>query len=133
MRVQDGKAEAWAPVQNPRAAREGVASVLGLELENVTVHQTLLGGGFGRKAKPDFVSEAAWVAQAFEGRPVKLQWTREDDVQHAFFHAVSVDHLEASLDADGNATQVTINTACHTTYWRLLNMFYFSRVQVRKL
>ena len=104
VRVQDGKAEAWAPVQHPRAAREGVASVLGLELENVTVHQTLLGGGFGRKSKPDFVSEAAWVAQAFEGRPVKLQWTREDDVQHAFFHAVSVDHLEASLDADGNAT-----------------------------
>ncbi|MCG7199706.1 molybdopterin-dependent oxidoreductase [Marinobacter pelagius] len=104
VRVSNGKAEVWAPVQNPRATRDGVAGVLGLDRENVTVHQTLLGGGFGRKSKPDFVSEAARIAKEFEGQPIKLQWSREDDIQHAYFHAVSVDHLEAGLDADGNAT-----------------------------
>ncbi|SFR43627.1 isoquinoline 1-oxidoreductase, beta subunit [Marinobacter daqiaonensis] len=104
VRIRDGKAEAWAPVQNPRATREGIAGVLEMDLENVTVHQTLLGGGFGRKSKPDFVTEAAQVAKAFEGQPVKLQWSREDDIHHAYFHAVSVDHLEAGLDSDGKAT-----------------------------
>ncbi|HKK56199.1 xanthine dehydrogenase family protein molybdopterin-binding subunit [Marinobacter sp.] len=104
VRVRDGKAEAWAPVQNPRATREGVAGMLELDVKNVTVHQTLLGGGFGRKSKPDFVIEAARLAREFEGQPIKLQWSREDDIQHAYFHAVSVDHLEAGLDDDGKAT-----------------------------
>ncbi|MEE2764666.1 MAG: xanthine dehydrogenase family protein molybdopterin-binding subunit [Pseudomonadota bacterium] len=104
VRIQDGKAEAWAPVQNPTATRDGIAGILGIDRTKVTVHQTLLGGGFGRKSKPDFVSEAARIAQEFEGQPVKLQWSREDDIQHAYFHAVSVDHLEAGLDADGKAT-----------------------------
>ena len=96
-------AEAWAPVQHPRATREGVAGALGLDLDKVTVHQTLLGGGFGRKSKPDFVIEAAILAKQFEGRPVRVQWTREDDIHHAYFHAVSVDRLQAGLDKDGKA------------------------------
>lgn len=104
VRVKGGTAEAWAPVQNPKATRDGVAGILGMDSENVTVHQTLLGGGFGRKSKPDFVSEAARIAKEFEGTPIKLQWSREDDVQHAYFHAVSVDHLQAGLDSDGKAT-----------------------------
>lgn len=104
VRVSKGKAEAWAPVQNPRATREGIAGLLKMDLEKVTVHQTLLGGGFGRKSKPDFVTEAASIAKEFQGQPIKLQWSREDDIQHAYFHAVSVDHLEAGLDADGKAT-----------------------------
>ncbi|GEN27025.1 aldehyde dehydrogenase [Halovibrio variabilis] len=104
VRITEGKAEAWAPIQNPRATREGIAAALGIDQENVTVHQTLLGGGFGRKSKPDFVTEAARVAQHFEGQPIKLQWSREDDIQHAYFHAVSVDHLDAGLDSGGNAT-----------------------------
>jgi len=75
-----------------------------MDLDNVTLHQTLLGGGFGRKSKPDFVMEAALVAKEFEGHPIKLQWSREDDIHHAYFHAVSVDHLDAGLDAEGKAT-----------------------------
>jgi isoquinoline 1-oxidoreductase beta subunit len=102
--IKNGKAEAWAPVQHPRAAREGIAGVLEMDLDNVTLHQTLLGGGFGRKSKPDFVMEAALVAKEFEGHPIKLQWSREDDIHHAYFHAVSVDHLDAGLDAEGKAT-----------------------------
>lgn len=102
-RVADGRAEVWAPVQNPQAAREGVASRLDLPVENVTVHVTLLGGGFGRKSKPDYIFEAASLAREFEGRPVRVQWTREDDIHHAYFHAVSLDRLEAGLNADGKA------------------------------
>ena len=104
VRFKEGKAEAWAPVQHPRATREGIAGVLGLDKEQVTVHQTLLGGGFGRKSKPDFVLEAAQLAKSFEGQPVKLQWSREDDIQHDYYHAVSVDYLEAGLDDEGKAT-----------------------------
>ncbi|PMR67002.1 xanthine dehydrogenase family protein molybdopterin-binding subunit [Halomonas heilongjiangensis] len=100
-RLAEGKAEIWAPVQSPQAARDGVAERLGLDPEDVTVNVTLLGGGFGRKSKPDFVVEAASLAQEFEGRPVRVQWTREDDIQHDYFHAVSVDRLEAGLDGDG--------------------------------
>lgn len=101
--VKNGEAEVWAPVQNPRATRDTVAGRLGLDREKVRVNVTLLGGGFGRKSKPDYAAEAASVAQAFEGRPVRLQWTREDDIHHAYFHAVSVDHLEAGLDGEGKA------------------------------
>jgi isoquinoline 1-oxidoreductase beta subunit len=104
VRIKDGQAEVWAPVQNPRATREGVAGRLGMDKKQVTVHVTLLGGGFGRKSKPDFVTEAAVIASAFKGRPVRLQWSREDDIHHAYFHTVSVDHLDAGLDADGKAT-----------------------------
>lgn len=104
VRLKDGKAEAWSPVQHPHAARQGIAATLDIELKDVTLHQTLLGGGFGRKSKPDFVIEAARLAKEFEGRPVRVQWTREDDIQHAYFHAVSVDRLEAALDSDGKAT-----------------------------
>ncbi|MFC3283944.1 xanthine dehydrogenase family protein molybdopterin-binding subunit [Litchfieldella rifensis] len=102
-RMSDGRAEVWAPLQNPQAARDGVAQRLGLEPDAVTVNVTLLGGGFGRKSKPDFVVEAAELAKAYKGRAVRVQWTREDDLHHAYFHALSVDRLEAGLDADGKA------------------------------
>jgi isoquinoline 1-oxidoreductase subunit beta len=67
----------------------------------VDVHVTLLGGGFGRKSKPDFAIEAAVVSKAMEGKPVKLTWTREDDLMHTYFHTVSVEHLEAGVDGQG--------------------------------
>ncbi len=67
VRISDGKVEAWAPIQNPRAARLGVAERLGMDPENITVHVTLLGGGFGRKSKPDFIIEAASIAESFKG------------------------------------------------------------------
>ncbi|MBZ2168200.1 xanthine dehydrogenase family protein molybdopterin-binding subunit [Marinobacter sp. F4216] len=103
-RVQKGNAEIWAPTQNPQATRTKVAERLGLDVTNVTVNVTLLGGAFGRKAKPDFAIEAAAIAQWFEGRPVTLQWTREDDLQHGYYQTVSLDHLEAGLDERGRAT-----------------------------
>ncbi|RZK98105.1 MAG: xanthine dehydrogenase family protein molybdopterin-binding subunit, partial [Methylobacterium sp.] len=98
--VRNGKAEIWAPVQSPGGTREDVAKTLDLPIENVTVHVTLLGGGFGRKSKCDFALEAALLSQKL-GAPVRVQWTREDDVRHDFLHTVSAERIEAGLDKAG--------------------------------
>lgn len=100
-RIVDGHCEIWAPVQAPQGARDNVAAHLGFKPEQVTLNVTLLGGGFGRKSKSDFVSEAALVSKALGGTPVKLQWTREDDLRHGYYHAVAVERLEAALDSQG--------------------------------
>ncbi|WP_369856029.1 molybdopterin cofactor-binding domain-containing protein [Candidatus Thalassolituus haligoni] len=104
VQIEGDRAEAWAPVQNPQATRDGIAGRLSLKPENVTVHSTLLGGGFGRKAKPDFVFEAADLSRIMAGRPVRVQWSREDDLHHGFFHTVSLDRLEAALNDAGKVT-----------------------------
>jgi isoquinoline 1-oxidoreductase subunit beta len=98
--VKDGKAEIWAPVQNPGGTREDVAKTLGIPEANVTVNVTLLGGGFGRKSKCDFALKAALLSKAI-GSPVKVQWTRDDDLRHDFLHTVSVERIEAGLDKNG--------------------------------
>jgi len=98
--VKDGKAEIWAPVQSPGGTREDVAKTLGIPEDDVTVNVTLLGGGFGRKSKCDFALEAALLSKEL-GLPVKVQWTREDDVRHDFLHTVSAERIEAGLDANG--------------------------------
>ncbi len=101
VRIAQGKCEVWACVQSPQATRDLVAKRLGMPPEAVTVNVTLLGGGFGRKSKPDFVVEAAAVSKAMDGKPVKVTWTREDDLMHTYFHTVSAERLEAGLDAQG--------------------------------
>ena len=103
-RIVDGRCEVWAPTQAPQGTRDDVAKRLGLSADKVTVHVTLLGGGFGRKSKHDFALEAAFLSQAMGGQPVKVTWTREDDLHHDFFHTVSVEHLQAGLDATGKTT-----------------------------
>ncbi|WP_299838513.1 molybdopterin cofactor-binding domain-containing protein [uncultured Jannaschia sp.] len=100
--IRDGRAEAWACTQAPQVTRLRLAERLGLEKEDVTVNVTLLGGGFGRKSKPDFVIEAGILSQAMDGAPVKLTWTREDDIHHGYYHTVSVEKMSAGLD-DGGA------------------------------
>jgi isoquinoline 1-oxidoreductase beta subunit len=99
-RRADGKWEIWAPVQSPGGARDDVAKALGAKPEDVTLHTTLLGGGFGRKSKCDFAIEAALLSRAMEGAPVKVVWTREDDIHHDFYHTVTLDRFEAGLDAN---------------------------------
>jgi len=103
-RIVDGVCEVWACTQSPQAARDRVGKRLNLATDKVTVHVTLLGGGFGRKSKADFVVEAALIAQAMGGQPVKLTWTREDDLHHDYFHTVCAQHLEAGLDTGGRVT-----------------------------
>ena len=97
----DGACEVWAPSQAPQVTRERIAERLGIAVDQVTVHVTLLGGGFGRKSKPDFILEAAVLAKEFPGRHVRVQWTREDDVQHSYFHTVSLQYLRGALDEQG--------------------------------
>jgi len=99
--VKDGRCEVWTSIQNPQAALAGVAARLALKAGQVRVNPLLIGGGFGRKSKPDFVVEAAVVAQAMPGTPVKLVWTREDDLRHDYLHTVSIERLEAALKPDG--------------------------------
>ena len=98
----DGTCEVWACTQDPQAARNQVAGTLGIDKEQVTVNVTLLGGGFGRKSKPDFIAEAAWLARE-SGRPVKVSWTREDDLRHGYLHSVSAQYFRAGMDEEGNA------------------------------
>ncbi|TFV38097.1 xanthine dehydrogenase family protein molybdopterin-binding subunit [Bradyrhizobium frederickii] len=98
--VKGDKAEIWAPVQSPGGTREDVAKTLGIPEGNVTVNVTLLGGGFGRKSKCDFALEAALLSKEL-GAPVKVQWTREDDIHNGFLHTVSVERIEAGLDKNG--------------------------------
>ena len=92
---RDGKVLAWAPTQNPQAVQETIAGVLGIKKEDVTCHVTLLGGGFGRKSKPDQVAEAAVLSKQL-GKPVKVVWTREDDIHFDFFHSVAAMYMKAA-------------------------------------
>ena len=96
--VSGNSCEVWAPTQNPQAAQTEVARVLGMPPDNVRVHVTFLGGGFGRKSKADFCSEAALLSKRL-GAPVRVQFTREDDVRHDYVNAVSTNRLTAGLDA----------------------------------
>ena len=96
----NGRCEVWACTQDPQTARDVVAGMVGLNKEQVTVNVTFLGGGFGRKSKPDFIAEAAFLSKEMKA-PVKVVWTREDDLQNGFPHTVSLQRLEAGLDGSG--------------------------------
>jgi isoquinoline 1-oxidoreductase subunit beta len=97
---KNGKATIWAPTQNPQGAQDTVAKELGIAKEDVICHVTLLGGGFGRKSKPDYVAEAAVLSKKL-GRPVKVVWTREDDIKFDYYNAVASMYFKATLGANG--------------------------------
>jgi isoquinoline 1-oxidoreductase beta subunit len=97
---QNGKVEAWCPTQDPQSVQTAVAAALGVEPKDVTCHVTLLGGGFGRKSKPDYVVEAALLSKAAD-KPVKVVWTREDDIRFDYFHSVAAMHMKGGLDSSG--------------------------------
>ncbi|MDP6690583.1 MAG: molybdopterin-dependent oxidoreductase [Alphaproteobacteria bacterium] len=92
-----------AATQSPNQARHYVAEALGMDKKDVECEVTLLGGGFGRKSKADFICEAAIVSKEI-GAPVRMQWTREDEIRNGFYHAACAQHLSAGLDADGKVT-----------------------------
>ncbi|MGY6275830.1 molybdopterin cofactor-binding domain-containing protein [Methylomonas sp. MgM2] len=100
-RIVDGHCEVWACTQGPQLCKERVAKWLKLPEDKVTIHVTLLGGAFGRKSMPDFAIESALLSKAMKGKPVKVTWTREDDLRHSYFHTVSLERLEAGLDEAG--------------------------------
>ncbi|MBO0723192.1 MAG: xanthine dehydrogenase family protein molybdopterin-binding subunit, partial [Blastocatellia bacterium] len=100
---KDGKVVAYAATQNPQAVQDTVAAALGIDKKNVECHVTLLGGGFGRKSKPDYVAEAALLSKEV-GKPVKVTWSREDDIHFDYFHTVAAMYLKAALDEKGRPT-----------------------------
>ncbi|HWO32319.1 MAG TPA: molybdopterin cofactor-binding domain-containing protein [Candidatus Acidoferrum sp.] len=100
---KDGKVTVWAPTQNPQAVQAIVSSELGIPVQDVLCHVTLLGGGFGRKSKPDYVAEAAVLSKKL-GRPVKVVWTREDDVKFDYYNAVAAMFMKAAVDDKGKPT-----------------------------
>ncbi len=99
---KDGKIEVWAPAQIPQGGEAGAALVAGVAPEMSTLHMTRIGGGFGRKLANDYVFDAVAIARRMEGRPVKLQWTREDDMTHDFYRPGGFHSYKAGLDANGN-------------------------------
>ncbi|MDB5215475.1 MAG: Isoquinoline 1-oxidoreductase beta subunit, partial [Myxococcaceae bacterium] len=109
-RVLGDTCEIWAPTQNPQAAQTEVARALGTTVEKVRVHVTFLGGAFGRKSKADFCSEAAVLSKKL-GVPVRVQFTRADDVRHDYVNTVSTNRLTAGLDAGGRVVAWRHRTA----------------------
>jgi isoquinoline 1-oxidoreductase beta subunit len=100
---RDGTVTVWAPTQNPQAVQEAVAAAVGVDKKDVTCHVTLLGGGFGRKSKPDYCAEAAVLSKQL-GKPVKVIWTREDDIHHDYYHTTAAVYHKASVDGRGKPT-----------------------------
>ena len=98
--VADSKAVLWAPTQVPGSGAKLVAATLGIPERNVTVNMTRVGGGFGRRLRSDFMAEAAWIARR-AGAPVKLVWSREDDIQHDFYRPAGFHFFKGGLDSAG--------------------------------
>lgn len=101
--VQGDKVEVWSSTQDGQAAQAVVAEALGIDKAKVISHVPLLGGAFGRKSKPDFAAEAALISREI-GAPVKVTWTREDDIRHGYYHSSSVQYVKAAVDDRGKAT-----------------------------
>ena len=100
---KDGKVVCYANTQNPQAVQDTVAQALGIKKEDVICNVTLLGGGFGRKSKPDYVAEAALLSKAV-GKPVKVTWSREEDIRFDYYHSVAAMYMKAAIGDKGKPT-----------------------------
>jgi CO/xanthine dehydrogenase Mo-binding subunit len=101
--VKDGRCEVWAPTQSPGLAREALRRLTGYAYDDIVVHQTLVGGGYGRRLVQDSVVEAATIALRV-GRPVKVVWSREEDTRHDFYRPMALTLLRAGISKDGSIT-----------------------------
>lgn len=101
---REDRCEAWCPTQNGEAALAAVSVASGLPIENCEVYKIHLGGGFGRRGASDYVQMAVMIAMEVPGIPVKMLWTREEDMKHGFFHPTTKGRVRGALDADGNLT-----------------------------
>jgi isoquinoline 1-oxidoreductase beta subunit len=109
----EGLLEVWTSTQNGEASMAAAARASGLPLEKVEVHKMMLGGGFGRRGGPqDFVTQGVAIAKAMPGVPVKMMWSREEDMQHGFYRPASIVRMKAGLDEQGNVTAMHTRIAC---------------------
>jgi len=109
----DGFLDVWTSTQNGEASMQAAAEAAGLPLAKVEVHKMMLGGGFGRRGAPqDFVRQAVLIAKAMPGVPVKMMWSREEDMQHGFYRPASIVRMKAGLDAQGNLIAMHTKIAC---------------------
>ena len=109
----DGTLEVWTSTQNGEASIAAASEAGGLPLEKCEVHKMMLGGGFGRRGAPqDYVRQSVAIARQFPGRPVKLMWSREEDMQHGFYRPASLVRMKAGLDAQGNMVAMHTTIAC---------------------
>ena len=98
----NGKLEMWATSQQPQAGLNMVIQTLGLQASDITMHLVRMGGGFGRRLSNDYIVESAWIAKVVNGAPVKLVWTREDDMAHDFYRPAGFHYLKGGVDAAGH-------------------------------
>ena len=109
----DGFLEVWTSTQNGEASMAAAAEASGLPLEKIEVHKMMLGGGFGRRGGPqDFVRQGVAIAKAMPGVPVKMMWSREEDMQHGFYRPASIVRMKAGLDAQGKVIAMHTTIAC---------------------
>jgi isoquinoline 1-oxidoreductase subunit beta len=111
VQIKDGKVELWVPTQVPEFARMVAAKVAGVPTDAVSIHVTLLGGGFGRRLESDFVAQAVRVAMDCGGRPVQLVWPREEDMTHDFYRPMHAAKLRAVIGSNGVLSALTIKSA----------------------
>ena len=110
---EDGMLHVWTSTQNGEASIAAAAEAAGLPLEQVEVHKMIAGGGFGRRGAPqDYVRQSVAIAKQFPGKPVKLMWSREEDMQHGFYRPASLVRMKAGLDASGNLVALHTKVAC---------------------
>ena len=99
--VHDGQVELWAGLQNPLGTRDFIANKFGYETDKVNIHNVYLGGGFGRRARPDYPQQGVQLANALLGVPVKMIWSREEDVQQDHYRQAVMSRFKAALDESG--------------------------------
>ncbi|MGD8464463.1 MAG: xanthine dehydrogenase family protein molybdopterin-binding subunit [Anaerolineae bacterium] len=126
--VRADRCEVWAPTQDPQRAKRRTGFITGLPEEAIIVHVPHIGGGFGRRLEVDYVVEAVQISQAV-GAPIKLVWTREDDIQHDFYHPLSYNYVRAELDDTGRPAAMPrvrsqpMRIGVPTGYWRSVENF----------
>lgn len=121
---KDGAAQVWASTQITDLARHVVAKVLGISSDQVQLHLTLLGGGFGRRLEMDVIAQAAFIAKACEGTPVQALWDRTQDLQHDFYRPAAVSRFTAALDDNGQLTAWHNLSASQAVLPQVLNRLF---------
>ena len=116
------KCEVWCPTQNGESALSAMPEASGLPIEQCEVYKIHLGGGFGRRGMNDFVTQAVLIAKEMPGTPVKLLWSREEDMMHGFFHPTTKSKIRGALDEEGNLTGLHIRISGQSILAALMPM-----------